>query len=107
MTVKDLLKNVSIDPFSFEFNNQFDAYNALCDASKKIADIVGENLKNSELDWDDIFIDKVGFNYKTDYISRLYTKYDDIDKDILYSKLIIDAIYVDGRRLKLVVHYEE
>lgn len=111
MTVKDLIKNVRIESFDFDFNNQFDAYNVLCDASKKIKAIVDENLKNDELDWYDIFRYKVKFDYKTDFIGEYFINklrkiYDDIDDDILYSKLIVDSIYDDNGNLMLEVHYE-
>ena len=105
MPVKDLLKNVGIDSFNFDFNDQFDAYNVLYDASKKIKAIVDEGLKDDSLDWDDIFIDKIGFDYRKNFISQLYAKYDDIDTDILYSKLIVDSIYADDGMIMLGVHY--
>ena len=62
MTVKELLKNVAIDSFNFNFDDQFDAYNVLCDSSKKIKKIVDTYLEDDSLDWEDIFRDKVDFD---------------------------------------------
>lgn len=106
MTVKELLKNVAIDSFNFNFDDQFDAYNALCDSSKKIKMIVDTYLEDNSLDWEDIFKDKVDFDYRKNFISQLYSKYDDIDTNILYSKLVVDSIYDDRGMIMLDVHYE-
>lgn len=103
MTVKDLIN--LIDDFNFNFTNQFDAYNALCDSSKRISDIVNINLEKG-LDWDEIFLDKIGYDYMKDTIINLQKEYDDIDLDIFYSKLIVDSIY-DDNGIMLAVHYED
>ena len=91
MTVKELLSQVELDSFEFEFDNEFTPADALIAASPEIANIV---YAHNGMDFDELFDTVFGFVWNRD------TTFDDlrdeysIDDDILYANLVVTSIYV-------------
>lgn len=108
MTVKTLLDQVYISKYIYTFDTCFNAYNAICDASKSIHDIVSKYLQN-DIDWEDIFITKIGWNHTTDSIADLAKQFDDFDMDKFQSSLDVHQIEGadDNNKAILYVKYNK
>ena len=89
MTVFDLLQNVDIDNFSYEFDNEFTCYNAMCYSSKLLDSKIANLIDKKDLDWDEAFI-KLGFYYNETSVSDFMSKYPDWKEDVFqkYLKLV-------------------
>lgn len=91
MTVKELLDQIELESFEFEFDDEFTPANALIAASPEIANIVNAH---DDMDFDELFDTVFGFVWDRDTtFEDLRAEYS-IDDDILYANLAVTSIYV-------------